>query len=1073
MAMMGATPMGMQFAPPPPPPPISPMQQYMAARAAQYTNPIAQQQGGALGASSAFLDPNRAGGAAAQMALGGPSALGGALSTAGTIGAFLPGGQVLGTAMAMGGQGLGDIITNNPLTRWGYEQMYGSSIQDMTNMARLQHGTAGLMNLAGGGAGPGGTMMSATGAMRLGQQFRGQGQRWARANPELAAQMGGGDADVGAQRYTQDLTNLTQMAGEFGLLDAAANIEQVGDTVRNLFKVLGKMGEITGDPDFRNNLRQLATMRQAGLSIEQAATATQYIQRYQQAGGMTGQQLAGAQQMGMNAFAQAGMAPGVGMMYGPQAQLQARQLAGAFNPMQEALLGGQEGIAQRWATQQAQFATGPMNMMMGAAMTAGPGGALNLDPGRMAEMLRGGTTLAGLAGQAQGNMMQIAQQVARQQNRPVQDVMVEIMQRQPELQSQVAQQLGPEGMRMLQMRTVASLARPGSEGGMGLGLHTAAQMVTGGDPQQAQMLVGMMTSPEFYQRERDRLNAELRDTRRRAREEASTRREWRARQRDNEWEQDERETVGFVEAMNAAETERLTRLAQRQEDRARGVEAAYLTETMSVDPQIAQEITEREYGDVLQLRRNEGLPKFERARRLRNLREQGRFGEAGGITTEEVRLAQQIRGETGVGAFLQRQIYGAHQFVAENLLGVTMTDVHDPVVEETKRTRDRVFRDATIIEANKERGVRDLSSMLKNLRTELTGVSERGGIDDVDQAMAGVQQAVLSYAERVGRGEDGTTFSHAKAREEIVKQLQQSGMDPREAERAVSTNKDFWDRMTSGVIRTHGTPTQMAAFEETVDKAVQFMELTPEKVDAIQKSIDDAQENYEDVLDKAGVTDRAWYEFDELVAQEKEALRTFTEEKSPEVQEAMMLMAMRDAGGLDEETTADVNKRLFAIRERNQKVFDAAGKALANVKEKSGDKGAGVISRLYKLAGEGPEALEGLRAALKRGREGAGDFGVLYAPGRETAKALAQGFQLEGQRIIRPETTPAGGPAAGEATAIEKQISNLDEMQKQFAGFGRSAQTLQIAAAAQIKAAEALGGEKVSKFLQKFYEDNK
>lgn len=1066
MAMVGATPMGMAMPMPPPPPPPSPMEQYMAAHASMFMPASEAQRAYGLGASTPFLDPSRAGNAMAQRALGGQSTLGKGLSAVGTGMSFIPGAQAVGMGLSFFGQQIGNAITNNPLTRWGYQQMYGQSIEDMTGAAQLQHGTVGNLQLTGGDAGLGGAGMGMPGALRLAQRFRGQAQRWAQTNPETAEQMGGGDAEEGARRYAADLRRLTQMAGEHGLLDAATNINQIGDTVQKLFKVLGKMGEITGDPDFRNNIQKIAQMRQFGFTIDQAATATRQIMGYQRAGGMTAEQVLGAQNMGMQTFGQAGLAPGLGMVYGPQAMLQARQLAGAYTPMQEALLGGREGIAQRWTAQQAQFATGPMNLMMGAAMTGGPGGTIGLDAGKLGDMLGGGTTLAGMAGQSQANMMRIARQMAQQQGRPVQDVFVELMQRQPEIQSQMMQQLGPEGMRMLQMRTIASLAQPRQQGGMGLGLHTAAQLVARGDPQQAQMLTGMMTSPEFYEREKQRLQDELRDVQQRAKVEAAEKREWRERMRDDDWET-EQESTGFFEALSARESERRAVQIQQEEDQARGIEAAYFTETMRVDPRVAEEMAQDRYGDVTKIMRDTGTRRFEKARRLRQMRLEGRFGERARVTSDEVRLAQHARGEGGLGAFMERTGFGMRAGLADIFRSDEAGVYTDRVTRETERTMNQVWQDADIIEANKERGADDLAGMLKNLRSELTGLNEKGEVIDVNKAVDSVQQAVLDYAEKVGRGEKGVTFKHEAAREEIVKQLISGGMSPEKARSAVASNTEYWDAMISGVVRTHGTPTQLAAFDETVDAAVQFADLSQKSPEDFQKDISKAQDKLEDVLDELDISDRNFLQPDELGHEEKEALRAFTGEERPEVQEAVALMAMQDAEDVDDEAKEAAAKRLRTIVEEDTGAHKEAQKLYRDIKQKTGGKGAGIVGRLYKLAGTGKEAVSGLQQAISKGRKGEGAFGVLYKGSEIAAQAVAQGYTVEGDKIVKP----GAAPETEEGAAIEKQIANLDEMKKQFAGFGESAQTLKIAANAQIAAAKMLGGGKVEKVIAEFYKD--
>lgn len=1077
MAMLGATPMGMPAPPPQPAPPPSPLAQYTMAHASMYGpgSEMARAQG--LTTMQPLANQATAGEAMAQRALGGPSTLGKGLSGVGAGMSFIPGLGLAGAGLSVFGQQIGDAITNNPLTRWGYKQMYGGAIEQMTGMAQLRQGTEGTLQLTGGDVGMGGAGMSATAGLQLAQRFRGAGERWAQANPEMAEQAGRGDADEGGRRYSADLRRLTQMAGEYGLLDAATNVEQIGDVTQKLFKVIGKMAKITGDPDFRNNLREIAQMRQFGFTIDQAATATQQIMGYRRAGGMTQEQVLGAQNMGMQTMQQFGMAPGVGMVYGPQAQLQARQLAGAYTPMQEALLGGREGIAQRWMHQQAQFASSPaMNMMMGSAMQAGPGGAIGLDPARLSEMLGGGTTMAGMAGQSQANMMRIARQMAERQGRPVQDVMVELMQRQPEIQSQIAQQLGPEGMRMLQMRTVQSLAQ-----GQGLGLHTAAQLVAGGDPQQAQMLTGMMTSPEFYEREQERLQSRLRDIQRDQDRERAERRERREELRDSV-------TPGFLgyraigrglgraahevttlggitetigKASDIAQHTEARRRAiamQREEDRARGTKAAYAW--TGINERVAEEMAQRQFGEeaLERFQTGEGMSRFERARMM--------MEDAGDrlMSTEQFELVQEARGETGVGGWIEEVGYG---------LGALGTKIGLPgertqsASKRARQTMQNVWRNAEVIHAHQKRSIKQGADLINRLGDALSGMKD-GKIFDRSKTLSAVENSILAYAEKVGRGEGRRTIDFKEMRGEVAKSLAKSmGWSEAKARRYVEANPDKFDMIATDTVRALGSDIQKAAFEATTDLGRELADLTAEgKVERIQEELDDAQDEYEDILDEAGVTDRGILEPDELTPEEQEAMGMFTSIDQPDVQEALTILASQDAEDVPEEMRKQASEKLKEIRRANPKAFEAAQKKLDIMKEKTGAAATEMIGRLGKLQFRKEGTLEGMKEALKRGKEEAeGPFGFLYRREKIAGTSMKFGAKIEGGKVTMPGVTPEGEEAEG----IQGQIAALDEMKKQFADFGSASQTLQIAAETQIDAAKQMGG-RVEKVLAEYYE---
>lgn len=1088
---MGSTPMGYPVAPPPPP---SPMTAIMAARAAQYVNPQANMMGAGLAGTQGFLNPANAGQALAQQALGGQSALGSGMAGVGNVMGFLPGGQAMGLGLSLGGQWLGDQITNNPLTRWAHRQMYGSAATDLSNMAGLQHGTAGMMNLAGGAAGLGGTGMSAPAALQLGQRFRRMGTQWAEQNPALAEQMGGGDADVGAQRYTQDLTKLTQMAGEHGLLDAATNINQVGDTVSKLFKVLGAMGKITGDPDFRNNLREIANMRQLGFTIDQAVTATRDLQMYARGAGMTREQMmVGGGAMGQGVFAGAGMVGGVGMVYGAQATMQARQLAGAYTPMQEALLGGREGIAQRWTAQQAHFATGPMNMMMGAAMTAGPGG-ISLDSGRMAQMLRGGMSLSGLAGQSQGNLMRIAQQMAQQQGRPVQDVMVELMQRQPELQSMMAQQLGPEGMRMLQMQTISALARPGAQGGMGMGLHTAAQLVAGGDPRQAQMLVGMMSSPEFYQREKDRLGRHLAELRSEAREERARGREERQEIRDQyTWWGKTKGAVGGAASWvaspftaigegvsdiyaraNAKRAEETARELAEQEDAARGIRRVHFGRTLGMNARMAEEEAGR-------LGREEGLDlnapgvgRFERLRRMqeRGFRSRILRGAMAGASAEQIELAQEARGEEGLfaGGFGERQMFGLHRAGVSALAFFTGDRVNTRTVGpvgETRRTIDQTLEMAQAVEDTQNATLTNLASAMKRDEKLLTEAGAKTG------AIFAMKKTMLEYAERVGRGEEGKVLNKDAIRKHLRATLKAQNVPEHQINKILSdANMDHWKKMTVGMAKEFGTKEAKAAVSETTDVAERFFEGTTEQM---QEKFDTFQEQYEAQLAEAGITGGGFFS-DSLTTEEKQAMEAMQGSETAAEREAMVLMGVMEGGeGEEEGITKDMReqaeKKLNELLLKDTATYEKVQKRMKTLRETGGEAAIRTVGRMAKIEQRYAGTLANLGKSLEAGyKEGKGYYGVFGAMKKAMGEAVAMGGRIEEGALVMPTETGVGTSQDAAIKVAEGQLQNLDEMKKQFAGFGRSAKTLQIAAEAQIAAAKMLGGKKVAEVVEKFQE---
>jgi len=1091
---MGSTPQGYSVAPPPPPP--SPMTQIMAAHAAQYSNPAAVSMGAGLGASQAYLDPRNA-----LQAMGQRKAqqfgqgVGSAFETAGNIMGFVPGMQAAGLGLSLGGDWLGQQVAKIPGVEAFNRQLYGSAAQDVSTMAQLQHGTAGMMNLTGSSSGLGGTGMSASGALQLGQQYRRQATSWAQQNPTLAKQVGGGDTDAGMQRYTQDLTKLTQMAGESGLLDAATNIDQIGSTVSKLFKVLGTMGKITGDPDFKNNLREIANMKQMGLTMDQAVNATRDMQRYARGAGVTREEMmATGGVMGQQAFSQAGMAGGVGMVYGAQAQMQARQLSGAFSPIQESLLGGREGISQRWAMQQANFAAGPMNLMMGAAMSAGEGG-IGLDAGKMSQMFKGGMSLPGMIGQSQGNLMKVARQMAQQQGRSVQDVMGELQAMQPELQSEMAQRLGPEGMRMLQMQTISALSRPSSEGGMGMGLHTAAQLVANKDPQQAKLLTGMMTSPEFYERERDRLGQRLADMRVEAKQERLSESAEREKMRgffgmgkDAAVRRGVRSigeglsTFGhFISAgdsraaANAKEAEETARSMAEQEDAARGISRVHLGRALQGNTSIIEEGTARlKKEEGLDLSVGSGVGKFERLRRMqeRGYKSDILKGITAGASIEQIEQALDAEGKgTNITRFAQSTAFSVARAGASAMSYLTDNPINERTVGPTggtRRTIDETLEMAQAIEETQNAGFTDLTKAMRRDEKLLTEAGAKSG------AIFAMKKTMLAYAERVGTGQEGKVLKSEAIRKHLRATLKAQGLPEKEINKILADkNMDHWKKMTIGMAKEFGTKEAKAAISETTAVADKFFDGATKDM---QERFDTFQTEYEDELEKAGVTtDKFWT--DAIGTEEQTGLEAVQGAENAVEREAMVLMGVL-AGGKDDGITdamkKEASEKLDKLSLSDDKTYEKAKKKMEALQEKGGDIAVKTVGKLAKIEQKYTGGLANLQQELEKGyTTGKGRYALPGKASMAASEVEALGGTIKDGKIELPTESGVGTSKAGEMKVIEGQIANLSEMKKQFAGFGKSAKTLQIAADAQLKAAAMMTGRKVAEVVAEFNKENK
>lgn len=388
-----------------------------------------------------------------------------------------PGGAM--TGWGLGGT-LGGMLGEIPGVGWAASLPYRGAIQQMSLGTRLQAGTQGMISMGGQDIGMGGRGMNAQAALGLGQQFQG-----------LAAGAGGA-------YNANDLMNLTSSAAEMGLLGAATNTSQIFDTVKKLIDIVGNVAKLTGDPNMRNNLREIANLWQAGFDVSQTPGVIAGMNTAARMAGMTrGQAMEMAGMPGAQIFSQMGMTTGLGQQYGIWGAAQAHMAQGSFSPILGNLLGGEGGQSQRWTQGGAAFLAGGAQMLLPYLATQGKGGDLTLDPDRIQQLLKGGdlSTMIGAG-------------AAKMTPRMMQQLMVQ----RPELTSMLGQALGGQGgidLAQLQMIKQIQQTMGGEEN---MTFEGAATIFAGGDPLQGRMLAKTFQSPAY----RKRLDAQLDEMQKRA-----------------------------------------------------------------------------------------------------------------------------------------------------------------------------------------------------------------------------------------------------------------------------------------------------------------------------------------------------------------------------------------------------------------------------------------------------------------------------------------------------------------------------------------------------------------------------
>lgn len=995
----------------------------------------------ALALTAQMADPRRAADAMAQQ--WGEKVGGWGSAVGGVIGGFTPLGPLAG---GMLGDWVGGALMNNSLTRGIYKWWNQDMIQQVSRGAQLQQGLAGNLQIFGPGAAFGGTGLSMTGGLELGQRFQAMGREWA----QRERMAGRSVEDQDTRRYVRDLQRIATEGGAMGLLDAATNIDQIAETTSKLMKVLGRMAKITGDPDFRNNMREIVNLRQMGFSIDQAVGATQGMAMYARGAGVTRADLmAQGGALGVGAFQQAGLAGGVGLLYGGAAQATARSMVGTMTPIQEMLAGGQQGIQASLVQRQAAFASGPaMNAMLGAAMSVGPSGQLTLDPGRLSQMLRGGMDFSRLAGASQTNLNQIAATLARQQGRSQQDVMLELIRRLPEMQSEMAQALGPEGMDTLRIATAGALSkRFGREAGAALAGVDIREM-----------------DPVTVRRRTENLRYELAKVAGQARREAAARDdeldEQRAYFRSAEYRArragiylpgllGENPAAGRGAAYDA---EQKAMELERRQDEAQGIQAGYFSQTMAAglnarvaSERAAQMRAERQQQGFGTARA--GMSEFARARA--QLRETGtltplyRRGAQFRMSADLLGLAQEAAGEREyffdrIGAGAQRlalSMRGAGGWLEETFTQ-RMPGAREslakmsPVVRQAYEQLDRTLATADVIDRTRNQTIGNVGDQLNKLKVSLGKKGMAGG--KVDIALNTMRSNLVDYAEKIGRGEGGVTLDKATILAKMRESLSNQGISDTEIEHFFRLNEDKLADLGMGIIRQFGGAEAKGALEKTVTIGGKILGIGSSTED-LQKGLEAAQKKMESDMEAEGITLGT-----HLTAEEKVGLAAVVQSGSAEEAAATRVIAAAMGGTgiapeLQKAAQAQLQKMITDTDPKMRAAVEKAKEKVSKMSTQAREMAGRMLKPLEKYAG----GVEGVVEAERQARtKGIGFLSTGYEATKIAAIAEAQGKRVEGEKIV--ETTAVGGTPETQARAetLQAAITGLEDVQKIFGDAG-------------------------------------
>ncbi len=424
----------------------------------------AQQQVGSLGTSAAAINRQwvaQSGQRWGGVVGGGLGAVGGGM-IGGLGGAFT--GETLGEMFGGWAGNVANAIPGVGHAMRGYNQLrWGGAMQDMAGANRLRQGMLGNVQMSGGGGDMmTGTGLSAQGALGMSQDF--------------------GRAKIPGMNRN-DLVNLAGAAGETGFLDSATDIGQITKTVKGLARLMGEMAKLTGDPDFRNNLRNLQNLRNTGMTTDQSMEFMRNAPMMGRMAGSAGRAQAGAN-IGGAMFQQMGLTPGLGMQTGAATAGIVHRGMGGVSDIQRGMWGGESGISKHMTEMQAQFMGQTSKMLLPYLVDRDKDGKLSINEDRMKSFRSGEIGFQDMVQQGAANMGGLGLG-------GLQDLLMQA----PELQTELGQKIGPMGGYV----SMANMARKLQQEMPSLTLGGAAAQVAGG-AQQGRMLHQFMTNPNVSKR---------------------------------------------------------------------------------------------------------------------------------------------------------------------------------------------------------------------------------------------------------------------------------------------------------------------------------------------------------------------------------------------------------------------------------------------------------------------------------------------------------------------------------------------------------------------------------------------
>lgn len=905
----------------------------------------------------------------------------------------------------------------------GYQRMrWGGAMEQMAAGNQLQQGMYGNVSLGQEAMGAGGSGINPMAANQLVQA--------------LGTTQGGGFK-------RQDMINMTGAAAQSGFLDAATNVEQIAGIVKKLTSVMGSMAKLTGDPDFRNNMRELGQLRNMGLSIDQSMQTLKDIKVFGRMAG-SGQAAQMGAQMGAQLFQAQGLTGGLGAQIGAGATGMANLSMGGLTDIQRGLMGGKEGVAGLMTQSQANFLGGTAQMIIPYVSERGPDGKLRINKKKLAEVQSGKIGLQEIVGRGSANLAQMGYKGAQ-----------DLISQAPELQVEMGQTLGAVGTFVTMANQTTNLMKGRPE----LTLESAASFVAGGR-ESGNLLASQMRDPEM----RERMKAQLTEEQRRI---AGEGRESRLAQLEQtpgavgRWAEDQVAKIQasggnmFTQmvANNAAdqrnEAWKQANAQQKQQDAALGFRRQVTGRPGAVFSEREMELAAKRGGSM------EGSAAWIN----KNTSAWDRFGgESAGDTDVQGRQMEKMKGPMGIGIPTGRRELGRGDVEAADILGgrdvwyrSSYKTVYDEALGGFHPFSGRTGTESilgmptsvggvrgeigTAAEAATEGGAaiaetrkysqEDFERGEDNIQAALQKGLELSG-ENSASAVVGMKYAAREFAREMGSQNKG--IDPRLLRAQMVKALvDKGGMSRRDAEKFVKDNEKTLTRQAYNWIDQGGGEQGKRALLKTEDAAAsREIGFDLEKVTKNEKDMtEEVKEAYEDL--GLAASDAA------PSPEEERGIAALFEETDPEIRALAMLQ-----GGGKEGVSKEARAALEKVEAKYQKSPEGKKKwrrAQEVGKKLESAQSARLAERYGKEIGEGKTDVETMSKQLDvaiGGQESeAGDAGKFAKLRYRTQIAKAQKYRKDTGKDVEQVGEGAGLGTAGSAEKvkdIEGQKKMLDDM---------------------------------------------